>query len=57
MARKISGSINAEKDLAKLKMQLKGLEDRLAQAGAKAPPLMKVVAKILKKRIAGLEKK
>ncbi|MBL68738.1 MAG: hypothetical protein CMO74_09880 [Verrucomicrobiales bacterium] len=56
-ARKIIGSINAEKDAAKLKMQLMGLEARLAQAGAKAPPLMKVVVNALKKRISELEKK
>jgi len=56
-ARKIIGSINAEKDAAKLKMQLMGLEARIAQAGAKAPPLMKVVVNALKKRIGELEKK
>jgi predicted Zn-dependent peptidase len=57
MARKIKASITAEKDLAKLKEQLKGLEERLEQAGAKAPPLMKVVRDILRKRISEMEKK
>ena len=57
MARKIKASITAEKDLAKLKEQLKGLEERLEQAGVKAPPLMKVVRDILRKRISEMEKK
>ena len=57
MARKIKASITAEKDLTKLKEQLKGLEGRLEQAGTKAPPLMKVVRDILRKRISEMEKK
>ncbi|MDP7051871.1 MAG: pitrilysin family protein [Verrucomicrobiota bacterium] len=57
MARKIKASITAEKDLAKLKGQLKSLEGRLEQQGAKAPPLMKVVRGILRKRISEMEKK
>ena len=57
MARKIKASITAEKDLTKLKGQLKSLEERLEQAGSKAPPLMKVVRGILRKRISEMEKK
>ena len=57
MARKIKASITAEKDLAKLKGQLKGFEERLEQAGTKAPPLMKVYVNILRKRISEMEKK
>ena len=57
MARKIKASITAEKDLAKLKGQLTSLEQRLEQQGAKAPPLMKVVRGILRKRISEMEKK
>ena len=57
MARKITASITAEKDLAKLQGQLKSLEQRLEQAGTKAPPLMKVVRNILRKRISEMEKK
>jgi hypothetical protein len=43
--------------LAKLKDQLTSLEQRLEQQGAKAPPLMKVVRGILRKRISEMEKK
>jgi len=57
MARKIKASITAEKDLEKLKGQLKSLEGRLEQQGAKAPPLMKVVRGILRNRISEMEKK
>lgn len=57
MARKIKASITAEKDVAKLKGQLTSLEQRLEQQGAKAPPLMKVVRSILRKRISEMEKK
>jgi hypothetical protein len=43
--------------LTKLEEQLKGLEGRLEQAGTLAPPLMKVVRDILRKRISEMEKK
>ena len=57
MARKMSGSINANKDLAQLKKQLAGLESQMEKAGAKAPPVMKVIRSVLRKRITQLEKK
>ena len=57
MARKMSGSINANKDLAQLKKQLAGLESQMEKAGAKAPPVMKVIRNVLRRRIAQLEKK
>jgi len=57
MARKMSGSINANKDLAQLKKQLAGLESQMEKAGAKAPPVMKVIRNVLRKRITQLEKK
>ena len=56
MARKMSGSINANKDLVQLKKQLAGLESQMEKAGAKAPPVMKVIRNVLRKRIAQLEK-
>ena len=57
MARKMSSSINANKNLDELKKQLAGLEAQMEQAGAKAPPVMKVIRNVLRKRIAELEKK
>jgi predicted Zn-dependent peptidase len=57
MARKMTGAINANKDLAQLKKQLAGLESQMEKAGAKAPPVMKVIRAVLRKRIAQLEKK
>ena len=57
MARKMSSSINANKNLEELKKQLAGLEAQMEQAGAKAPPVMKVIRNVLRNRIAELEKK
>ena len=57
MARKMSSSINANKNLEELKKQLAGLEAQLEQAGAKAPPVMKVIRAILRNRISELDKK
>jgi predicted Zn-dependent peptidase len=57
MARKMSSSINANKNLEELKKQLAGLEAQLEQTGAKAPPVMKVIRAILRNRIAELDKK
>ncbi len=57
MARKMSSSINANKNLEELKKQLAGLEAQLEQAGAKAPPVMKVIRAVLRNRIAELNKK
>ena len=57
MARKMSSSINANKNLEELKKQLVGLEAQMEQAGAKAPPVMKVIRTVLRNRIAELEKK
>ena len=57
MARKMSSSINANKNLEELKKQLAGLEAQMEQAGAKAPPVMKVIRTALRNRIAELEKK
>ena len=57
MARKMSSSINANKNLEELKKQLAGLEGQMEQAGAKAPPVMKVIRTVLRNRIAELEKK
>ena len=57
MARKMSSSINANKNLEELKKQLAGLEVQMEQAGAKAPPVMKVIRTVLRNRIAELEKK
>ena len=57
MARKMSSSIKANKKLEELKKQLAGLEAQLEQAGAKAPPVMKVIRTVLRNRIAELEKK
>jgi len=57
MARKMSSSINANKNLEELKKQLAGLEAQIEQAGAKAPPVMKVIRTVLRNRIAELEKK
>ena len=57
MARKMSSSIKANKNLEELKKQLAGLETQLEQAGAKAPPVMKVIRTVLRNRIAELEKK
>ena len=57
MARKMSSSINANKNLEQLKKQLAGLEAQLEQTGAKAPPVMKVIRAILRNRIAELDKK
>ena len=57
MARKMSSSINANKNLEQLKKQLAGLEAQLEQAGAKAPPVMKVIRAILRNRISELDKK
>ena len=56
MARKVISSVNSEKDLAVLKSRLKQLEAQLEQAGAKAPPIMKVIRAALRKRIGELEK-
>ena len=57
MARKMSSSIKANKNLEELKKQLAVLEAQLEQAGAKAPPVMKVIRTVLRNRIAELEKK
>ena len=57
MARKMSSSINANKNLEELKKQLAGLEAQLEQAGAKAPPVIKVIRAVLRNRIAELDKK
>ena len=57
MVRKMSGAIQAERDLAQLKKRLAALEDRLSGAGAKAPPTMKIIRSLFRKRIAELEKK
>ena len=57
MARKMSSSIKANKNLEELKKQLAGLEAQLEQAGAKAPPVMKVIRAVLRNRIAELDKK
>ena len=51
----MSSSINANKNLEELKKQLAGLEAQLEQAGAKAPPVMKVIRAVLRNRIAELE--
>jgi hypothetical protein len=56
MARKVISSVNSEKDLAVLKSRLKQLEAQLEEAGAKAPPIMKVIRAALRKRIGELEK-
>ena len=53
----MSGSINANKDLTQLKKQLASLETQMEKAGAKAPPVMKVIRNVLRKRIRELEKK
>ena len=57
MARKVTSTINADKDLAQLKKRLADLEAQMEKAGAKAPPVMKVIRAVLRKRIAQLEKK
>ena len=57
MARKMSSSINVNKNLEELKKQLAGLEAQMEQNGAKAPPVMKVIRTALRNRIAELEKK
>lgn len=57
MARKMSSSINANKNLEELKKQLASLEAQMEQAGAKAPPVMKVIRTVLRNRIAELDKK
>ena len=57
MARKVTSTINADKDLAQLKKRLADLEAQMEKAGAKAPPVMKVIRAVFRKRIAQLEKK
>ena len=57
MARKVTSTINADKDLAQLKKRLADLEAQMEKAGAKAPPVMKVIRAVLQKRITQLEKK
>ncbi len=57
MARKVTSTINADKDLAQLKKRLADLEAQMEKAGAKAPPVMKVIRAVLRERIAQLEKK
>jgi len=57
MARKMTSAINADKDLVQLKKRLADLEAQMEKAGAKAPPVMKVIRAVLRKRIAQLEKK
>jgi len=57
IVRRMQGAIAADKDLAGLKKRLAALEGQLAQAGAKAPPAMKIVRELIRKRIAELEKK
>jgi len=57
MVRKMSGTINSSKDLDQMKKQLASLEARLSQVGAKAPPTMKIIRDLYRKRIAELEKK
>jgi len=57
IVRRMQGAIAAEKDLASLKKRLAGLEKQMEQAGAKAPPAMKIIRELFRKRIAELEKK
>ena len=57
MARKVIIAINADKDLVQLKKRLADLEVQMEKAGAKAPPVMKVIRAVLQKRITQLEKK
>ena len=57
IVRRMQGAIAADKDLAGLKKRLAGLEKQMEQAGAKAPPAMKIVRELIRKRIAELEKK
>ena len=56
MARKVISSVNSEKDVAVLKNRLQQLEAQLEQAGAKAPPIMKIIRTVLSQRIEELEK-
>ena len=49
--------LQLRKSNEELKKQLAGLEAQLEQAGAKAPPVMKVIRAVLRNRIAELDKK
>jgi len=55
MARRFISSVNEEKDVAVLKGRLQQIEKQLETAGAKAPPIMKVIRTVLRKRIEELE--
>ncbi len=57
LARKMLASVNEAKDVEGLRKQLTDLEAQLAKAGPQAPPLMKLMQKKLRERIATLEKK
>jgi len=57
LVRRYASAIKANKDLEQLKMQLAGIEAQMEKAGAKAPPTMKIVRDIIRKRIGELEKK
>ncbi len=56
VARKMISAINEGKDVPALRKQLSDLEAQLVKAGPQAPPLMKLVQKKLRERIATLEK-
>ncbi len=56
MARKFIAALNADDNLDGIKKRLAQLEAQLEQQGAKAPPIMKVIRKALRQRIAELEK-
>ena len=57
IVRKMATSIQAEKDAAKLQAQLKSIEARMAQEGAKTPPIAKALRALLVKRLKELDKK
>jgi len=57
VVRKMATAIQAEKDAAKLQAQLKSIEDRMAQEGAKTPPIAKALRALLLKRLKELDKK
>ena len=57
VVRKMATAIQAEKDAAKLQAQLKSIEDRMAQEGAKTPPIAKALRALLVKRLKELDKK
>ena len=57
VVRKMATAIQAEKDAAKLQAQLKSIEDRMAQEGAKTPPIAKALRALLVKRLKELDQK